>query len=580
MTLFRRLRPFTGIALLALALPAFAQNAAVSVTKSAAPNPMVAGLDVTYTITVSNEGPADAANLTLNDPLPPELTFASLSSPAGWSCTTPAPAANGTITCSIPLFPPGSVIFTLVTHSDPALFNGSTVSNTATVTTTTNDPKPSDNTDTSTTSVQAQSDLGVTKSAVAAPAYRGGPVTYTIGYSASGPSTAHNATINDVLPASLTFVSIVAPGLSCTTPTIGTTGTVTCTAFALAPGSSGTITLNVLVDPSVAAGTTITNTATISGDVVDPNSLNDSASVDVTTVAAADLGVTLTDAPDPVFPGGTLTYTVTATNGGPDTAAGASVTVTLSPLVTFSSLAAPAGWSCTTPAVGSSGSITCTNASFPAGAALFTVTTTVSGSAPAGTVLTTSAAVTSGSIDTVPANNSAATTTTVAGFSTVSATKSVSTAGAEGALVTYTIVVSNSGPQVQGDNPGNELDDLLPPSLTLLSATATSGAAVATIATNSVAWNGAIPAGGSVTITIVARIKPGTVGTTVSNQATIHYDRDSDGTNESTAFSNAPGGGPTTFVVSAQTAGVPTLSPMLLALLAMALAIFGAKLLR
>jgi uncharacterized repeat protein (TIGR01451 family) len=230
--------------------------------------------------------------------------------------------------------------------------------------------------------------------------------------------------------------------------------------------------------------------------------------------------------------------------------------------------------------VGSSGSITCTNPTFPAGAALFTVTTTVGASVPAGTILTTSAAVTSTTIDTVPANGATSTTTTVAGFSTVSATKSVTTAGSEGALVTYTIVVSNSGPQMQSDNPGNELDDILPPSLTLLSATSTSGAAVATPATNSVAWNGAIPAGGSVTITIVARINSGTVGQTVSNQATIHYDRDGNGTNESTALSNAPGGGPTTFVVTAQTAGVPTLSPMLLALLAMALAIFGAKLLR
>jgi len=580
MTHFRATGVAIAVALFTLSLPALAQNAAVSVTKSAAPNPIVAGQDVTYTITVSNEGPADAANLTLDDPLPAGLTFASLTAPAGWSCTTPPAGANGTIHCSLPLFTPGSALFTLVAHTDPALVNGSTVANTATVATTTNDPRQSDNTATATAFVQSQSDLGVTKSAGAAPAYRGGPLTYTIGYSASGPSTASGVTITDALPANVTFASIVAPGLSCTTPPVGSTGTVSCSAAALPPGSSGTITLGVLVDPSTAAGTAITNTASIAGNVADPNSLNDSASAGVTTVAAADLSVAIADAPDPVFPGGTLTYTVTASNSGPDPAAAASLTVALSPLVTFASLAAPAGWSCTTPAVGSSGSIVCSSPSFAAGAALFTITTTVSGSATAGTILTTSASITAATLDTAPANNRASTTTTVAGFSTVSATKSVSTAGSEGALVTYTIVLSNSGPQPQADNPGNELDDLLPPSLTLLSASATSGTASANTATNSVSWNGAIPAGGSVTITIVARINPGTTGQTVSNQAAIHYDRDGNGTNESTALSSAPGGGPTTFVVTPQTAGVPTLSPTLLMALAAALAILGAKLLR
>jgi len=38
--------------------------------------------------------------------------------------------------------------------------------------------------------------------------------------------------------------------------------------------------------------------------------------------------------------------------------------------------------------------------------------------------------------------------------------------------VTYTVVLTNSGPGAQGDNPGNEFTDVLPAGLTLVSATA------------------------------------------------------------------------------------------------------------
>ena len=47
--------------------------------------------------------------------------------------------------------------------------------------------------------------------------------------------------------------------------------------------------------------------------------------------------------------------------------------------------------------------------------------------------------------------------------------------------ITYTVVLTNAGPNTQSDNPGDELTDVLPASLTLVSASATSGTAVATI---------------------------------------------------------------------------------------------------
>ena len=75
-------------------------------------------------------------------------------------------------------------------------------------------------------------------------------------------------------------------------------------------------------------------------------------------VSQADLSITKSDAPDPVSPGGTLTYTLTVTNGGPTGATSVTVTDTLPAGVTFVS-AAGAGWTCSQ----SSGTVTCTRAS-------------------------------------------------------------------------------------------------------------------------------------------------------------------------------------------------------------------------
>ncbi len=120
----------------------------------------------------------------------------------------------------------------------------------------------------------------------------------------------------------------------------------------------------------------------------------------------------------------------------------------------------------------------------------------------------------------------------------VTGTKTVSGTFKTGGTVTYTIVLSNTGSAASPDNPGNELTDTVPSGLTVVSATATSGTAAN--AGNNVTWNGSIPAGGSVTLTINATVNAGTQGTTQCNQASFAFDADLNGTNESTGTTDDP----------------------------------------
>jgi len=172
------------------------------------------------------------------------------------------------------------------------------------------------------------------------------------------------------------------------------------------------------------------------------------------------------------------------------------------------------------------------------------------------------------------ANNSAGAATVVSTLPNIIPSKSVNSGlHFEGSVVTYTIVLTNSGTLAQADNPGNELTDVLPSSLTLVGASATSGAAVANVGTNTVTWSGTVAGNGSVSITIQATVKNGTIGTTISNQASASYDSDWNGTNESTRQSDDPAtatpSDPTSFVV---VANVPALSNLIVTLLAAALA--------
>lgn len=130
---------------------------------------------------------------------------------------------------------------------------------------------------------------------------------------------------------------------------------------------------------------------------------------------------------------------------------------------------------------------------------------------------------------TIPASNTNDDVTCVSG------TKEVCPA-ADGTVV-YTVVLSNAGSAAQEDSPSrHELLDVLPPQLSLVLASATSGVATVDYAGDAVTWNGPIPPGEEVeevvTITIVAALDEVDEGTEVSNHARLTFDREGDGSPE------------------------------------------------
>lgn len=566
-------------------LAARAQEADLLVTKTDTPDPVSPGSDLTYTITVRNLGPDAASSAAWSDNLPAGTFFVSLAAAPGWSCTDPGTGFGGTVSCSIDPLPVDAVAtFTLVVTLDEAV-GCSPIVNTASASTTTFDPDVENDAATATTAsaLPCDADLALTKSDSADPVAPGAVFDYTITVANLGPGSAQSPALSDDLPAGTTFVSLSSPaGWTCTTPAFGANGTVACGAATLDPGNA-VFTITVQADAALTPGTQLSNTATVSTSTTDPNP-GDEADTEITAIeaAAALLGLVKDDSPDPVAPGGNLTYTLTTLSIITD---GTELTLqdTLPADTTFVSLAVPGGWSCSTPAQGAAGDIQCSRLATVAGSATFTLVVAVDPGAALGSVVLNQATLSH------PASGRqvvADEDTAVLSPATLTATKTVAGGFLPASGVSYTLVLTNAGPANQVDAPGDEFTDVVLAPLALVSATATSGTAFADVGTNTVTWNGTIPAGGSVTITIQATLPSTAIpGATISNQGALAFDADGDGVNEASGVTDDPStaaaNDPTSFLVARQSAvEIPAAGGVGLALFAGLLAIGAVMALR
>jgi uncharacterized repeat protein (TIGR01451 family) len=500
-------------------------DANVSITATDSPDPVTNGNNLTYQVTATNAGPDAGTNTQVSFAPHPSLTFQSIAAPAGWNCTPPAVNAAGATTCTLASFPSGGTAnFTLV---EKVVTNGSggTLNSVFLVGTSIQDPVPANNSvEVFTNWVGQTSDLAISKNTLSTAAAQGSTITYTLSTTNNGPDAASNVTVTDVLQPALRFQSISAPGgWTCTTPAVGANGTVTCTTASLANGATANFTLVVSVAPNATG--TISNSATAGSGNTDPTPGNSSGSSGVVAVAGnADLGVTKTTAATTATPGNTITYTINVSNAGPDPAASAVMTDVLPASLLFQSISAPAGWTCTTPAVGANGTVTCNAATLASGAtATFTLVATVANNAT-GTIANSASASHSGT-DGNPGNSSGATAPTpvVAASADVSINKNTNTTSvAPGTTFSYTIAVTNNGPDAAANV---VMTDILPAQLQFVSITTPAGFNCVTPAVNA---NGTVTCtaatlanGATATFTLSVRVSPSATSGSVTNSASV-----------------------------------------------------------
>jgi uncharacterized repeat protein (TIGR01451 family) len=424
------------------------------------PNSAIPDTDIQYTITLTNAGPAAATNITLTDNLP--IPFVSLTQDSGpaFSCTTPAASTPGTITCTAASMPAGNTAtFTLIAHVPPGA-GGSYTNNVAV--TSDNDPNPENNAGT-TTVVAESADVSVTKLAPAT-GTAGLPIDYTLAITNAGPTPANAVALTDALPAGTTFVSInqnSGPTGACSTPPVGTNGTVTCSFSSLASGASASFILRVQLSPTLANGSIVSNTATISSGTADPNPANNSQSASTTVAASADLSV-VKSGPATATSGANVVYTIVVANAGPSTAASVQLTDVVPPGTTFVSINQTSGPAYT--CGNASGTVTCTIASLP-GAMPASFDLTVLNGAGSGTV-TNTATVATATPDPNPANNTSSTSANALTSADLAVTKTGPANAGPASLVHYDVTVTNNGPSTAANV---TVSDTIPPGSTYAS---------------------------------------------------------------------------------------------------------------
>ena len=497
-------------------------DADMNISASDSPDPVSPDGDITYTVTVTNQGPDPATNARMTIVGNGGQTrFVSLTAPVGWTCNPPA---GGTLLnatnyeCTIASLANGAnAVFTVVTEASDDLHPNSDhdITQTFQVSSDTADPDNTDNSVTVTTGyVVNDADMNISVSDSPDPVAPDGDITYTVSVTNQGPDPATNARMTIVGNGGQTrFGSLTAPGgWTCNPPPSGTLLNATnyeCTIASLANGASAvfTVVTEASDDLHPDSDHDITQTFTTSADEADPDGTdNGETETTLYDVSHADISVTNSDAPDPVAPGETITYSQSIANNGPDTATNAAFTQSVPAGTTFQSFAPSAGWTCGTPAVGGTGAITCTKPSMTSSeSGTFSLVVNVIGT---GTITST----VTGASD-VPdpvANNTAEVTTT--SFAPPSAdlgiTKTTGASSApEGSTVTYTIVVTNDGPDAATNV---VLTDTLPAELLFRSISEPAGFSCTTPAvgsTGTITCDAATLAdGASVTFTLVVEV--------------------------------------------------------------------------
>ena len=330
---------------------AVAQNADLAITMTDNPDPVVVNNLITYTITVTNNGPGNATGVQATfghvDTLFVDAVVSQGNWSAGfglfqWDLGNLTNGASATATVEIQhLEEAGSQELVSITasvsgnESDPALSDNSVTENTTVV-----PPTPD------------SADLAITKIDTPDPVISGGPtLTYDITVTNNGPDPATGVTVTDTVLVELPIDEATSTVGSCIINGLQ----VTCTIGDLAIDATATVTITVSPEP-VQASTDFDNTAAVAGNEADPVAGNNSSTVTTTvTPPESDMMVTVVATPSSPNIGETVTYDITVMNGGPSDNLGVDMSITLPTMGTFQSSSISQG-TCSAP---SDGAIDC-----------------------------------------------------------------------------------------------------------------------------------------------------------------------------------------------------------------------------
>jgi uncharacterized repeat protein (TIGR01451 family) len=228
------------------------------------------GQTITYTITLNNNGPAQATSVSITDLLPAGVTYSSddgsgsYNSGTGvWTVGTINNGASATlnIQATVDADTAGSII----TNSVTAVYLDQTDNNAT----------PDDLSEAITVNAASVTDLAVSKTVNDTTPDEGQTITYTITLTNNGPIQATTVSITDLLPAGVTYSSDDGAGSYISGTGVWTVG-------AINNGASATLNIQATVDAG-SAGSTITNLVTaVSLDQTDSNATLDDLSEAIT----------------------------------------------------------------------------------------------------------------------------------------------------------------------------------------------------------------------------------------------------------------------------------------------------------
>ena len=456
-----------------------------------------AGDIITYTVTVTNNGPGAATGVVVADQMPPGITYISDSPSQGnynsdsgeWTVGDLGSLAQATLNVTVKL-------------DDEGLEN-TTITYTASITSADQaDPNSVNNSSSASLSVAfVKADLAVSMEADNNSPNEGDAIIYTITATNNGPGTVTNAVVTILMSSGLTYVSDSASQGNYDSDTgawsIGD----------LANGADVTLTMATTVDADTCAST-ITNMAIVTAmDQADPYVNNNNASADI-TVRCADLKVSKSVDDDSPNEGDTIAYTIIVTNNGPDKATNVELTNLLPPGVTYVSDNTNGGYDSNT------GAWTVDDLNSGV-SAILNITAIVDARTCANTItsIASIAAVDQGDPDI--SNNSDSVDITVRCVDLEVSMGVDDHTPNEGGTINYSITVTNNGTDAATNV---EITDLLPPGTTYISDTANGSS----YNTNTGVWTvGSLNSGTSANFVITAKVDAGACADTITNTASV-----------------------------------------------------------